>query len=1317
MATRRTQIEIVVLGLSDLRSMNTALLTHEKRLSSLIDVQNRFNAAARQSASSFQQQGQAAKQAADGIQQQTRALKETEKAQIRVRSSNDNLLQSLLKLRGVEILIANIGIAFRESAKAAMEYEKQAARIARVLGVEKKGLFSAAMRADTARTGKSIEEVGEAYYQLGTFVKETDALFAAHRATMNLVVGTESDVRDTARAVVAIYNQYGDQLDKTASQAENFRRIGELFAISFKQSNTEVTELIESLKYLSPIATAAKVPLGQLFATIGALDKAGIRGSMAGTNSAQFITNLIKKYDDDLGGIVKGDKLYKFEKAKTANGGLDLLGTLRNIVETANRLPQDKAEKFLQAVSGSQQSFRVVGALKAIEDAIPDIEKFTQKMDEGLKGNTREAEKLAKIMQDTVGSQLSRTWQSTLGVMSQAWDNFASGIHLKGLLKDIADAQEAWLNLSKIEEQRTTQLNENPRMNAGYMGEILRNFMAAQAGDRLSDGAYNVSVSDDDDRIGGDNMSRLMNLFRQRGIMRQAESQVFGLLPGAEYVNRSDADALLKSLDAEFKAAKPRMNSAAGAGNSAQTAAGNAIAAHLKDAVDTPQFQASCAYFASAIMQKAGLNVPNIGSASGLRSYLTSHGAKAVPNAEGQAGDYALFYGKQYGTWRDKSGNGYHAAIYMGNGRIRQSSGGVISERDLTERERQYMTLYRVPDSLLGKGTGVDDIITDSPAARNRKNKAAEVAARKSAAEQKRAAREAERLLEQQRDEATERAVARYELTRDRYGIWDSRTQAAANEADRRALLSADGIKAERLRLGIGGSRFDLRRDRREMQREDIAPETMFGLPIPQTMVDYFRRKSQPQVEAAERRKALEEALWQAANDRQDRQVGLMLGANDAAVRRFQRGIRPNSMYGLDPDIEERGVLLKTAEQLKSTLLELQTLTQPTDATSDAISRLRDELTDTETSLRDLDDRMQRSAFQKGWQRIDRQADDAQFALDMKQRPVLSDQQWRQEVAMIAEQVAIMDRQIADKEGMIKDGLRPEEKDSLQDNIRGLKQQRDRFNKQRSDIPQSEYLRIFESVRSNIVGAGVDFLRGRGSADGVIKTAGDSIVDAILTKQLQGWLDPLVIATTNEIAAMQGLQVAINANTAAQGGKVPAGQSAAGGGAVGVSGTPKNAWNQLKKVNGLTAGLAAYSVFSQAQETGVTAGGLLGGALTGLSVGGPIGAGIGFGLSLLGGLFGGGKKRDPLEESKNHDPSFYNSPSDFDYYAYLYRATGRLPTADEIGLTLNQQPAPVVNVYAVVDGVATKVKSEMTKQTQIGRVAQTNATFNLHENL
>jgi len=128
------------------------------------------------------------------------------------------------------------------------------------------------------------------------------------------------------------------------------------------------------------------------------------------------------------------------------------------------------------------------------------------------------------------------------------------------------------------------------------------------------------------------------------------------------------------------------------------TDAGQAILKHIADAVNTPDGQASCAYFASQVMRNAGVKVPLTGGALALRQWAETHGGQAHDMAHAAPGDLISWQGARYGA----HGSGNHVGLYEGGGRIRQSSGnGPGHVREMPMYDPAHATFFTLPNSVL----------------------------------------------------------------------------------------------------------------------------------------------------------------------------------------------------------------------------------------------------------------------------------------------------------------------------------------------------------------------------------------------------------------------------------------------------------------------------------------------------------------------------------------------------------------------------------------------------------------------------------------
>jgi len=1159
MATRRSEIKIEVQGLSDLQALNKELGLFNRRVSETGKRLQDLSGQARTLTPPIQQATQA-------YQQHNIVLQQTQRQAQSTGQAIGGMVRNIIAYNTAWSAVGGVEKIIRSNIAAMVEYDKQAARIMRVTGNrDDRGLYLAAMREEAARTGVAIDELGESFYQVSPFVKDFNAQMAAVRSTLSLVVGLEVDARTAARGVIQVFNEFGQQLDKSVSEAENFRRIGELYAIAFKQTNTEIEEVIQSLKYLGPAAVGARVPLEQVFAVIGALDKAGIRASTAGTSGAQFISSIITKYDEKLGGTEFKGQVYKYQLFRTPDGGIDIIKTLDDITNRVKYLREQgypgMAEDFLKAVSGNERAFRVVSVIEALDKAIQDMSASVGKYEQALKGATREQEKLAQTMQDTFLGQFKRAWGGIIADISGGLDDIAKKLGVMQGLKAIADHFQARQAYRSQQETFASYMQKAPDLE------------------------------------------------------KARQAQLFGL-----------------SLMTRMAQADIRHRTIGGWGQGAM--------------------------WRGEIEEWAGQPA---GWENFLR-YLPNRGAYTPMDVRGAM---------------DK----ITREISVGSKRT-TPRGGFPGEIGVAPVAPPGKGLPGFP-GMKSPWDSPNDLVTPSPDTLKKQQREREAAARKAEAERKRRLRE----IEQAKEEAARMADLRFESALRVYGPLDDRTRAFAVEADRLYKFLPDAKK------GFPG--FTARDRLRQSIERDY--ENVLGFPIPK---DKWNEAISRYREKKERKEAWDAMLTRGT------EAGNVLGEYQARVRGFELGQRPYAPFADAQGLERQRLAFRETAILE-TLKQLERMKQRMPEVAESIAQLNEELSDTRSQAQNLSDQLRSDRVRAWLQDMDNRADDQRRVLD-RALPLVAGE-W--ESATFARQMQRLQEILSFEEAQSIGGIMRGPDWARNQRLR-VDEARYRLTEFQNQYQVGRYNQIYNNVQGNVAGGAVDFLRGRAGAGEVLRSIGDSIVDTALYEMVKKWADPLVIAISNEIAALQGLTVAVNANTAALGGRVPAPAGGTGGGTggagAGSSGKGKGGVSPAV-MQSISQAFAAYSVFEQGREQGVTIPGLLGGALTGLALGGPVGAAIGFGVSLLGGLFR--KKRpDPLATDKNRTPSFYNSPSDFDYWAYRYRATGQIPA--DAKKWAGQVPVPTVNVY--VDGVKTSVRAEISSQTSTGKAALTNVYYDAH---
>lgn len=427
MATRRTEIVIDVQGLSQLQAVNTALRAHDKIVQQLTATYLAFNAATGKLGptltnitNNFNTFNNTTNATTNNITNMGRAMQGAN-------ALGGSLLGTMLRYRAVGAVFQGIETAVHGVVTAMFEMEKQAARVQRVSAPGSSPLIRATITEEVARTGADAKDVGEAYYQLNTQLKNTDDQFKALQATMNLVVGTEVDSREAARGMLQIYNQFPDAFDKSVSPGERLARISNLLALTWKDSSAELSDVLGSLKYLAPVAEATGDSLANVLAIVSGGTIKGQRGRMLGTGFSQVLLTLAKKYQTDLpGGPGIQDKdgtVYHFKMVFHEDGkSIDSLKTLMNMVAAVNSeaaKSPEIARKMQLAIFGNIQGFRA-GATQSIKD-IQNMEAAAQRNTEETKRTTEASNQLRKTM-DTTAQNFQKVWGGAITMISNLVD-------------------------------------------------------------------------------------------------------------------------------------------------------------------------------------------------------------------------------------------------------------------------------------------------------------------------------------------------------------------------------------------------------------------------------------------------------------------------------------------------------------------------------------------------------------------------------------------------------------------------------------------------------------------------------------------------------------------------------------------------------------------------------------------------------------------------------------------------------------------------------------------------------------------------------
>lgn len=1252
MSDKTSRYVVEVIGLEQLRAWSAEQATLEKRalavqraMMQTAAASERFDVAAKQStlatARLNTEVARAAEIAARMADSQGRLSTQTQAAT----RSSDNFLLSMLKYRAVSAVFQGIESAVGDVISKLNEYDKQAARVSRVTGAGGRPLALAAMQNEAIRTGSNdIRAQGEAYYQLSISIKNNQQLLDAYKTTMALVVGQEGEARESARALVTIHALFREELNRTIPVGEQYQRIGELVSMVWKNGNLELPEFIQTLKYLGPVMKGVQADLSQTFAIAQGFSELGMRGRMIGTGFGSLVQQVAGK-SDTINAKLQAKGFQPIQLFQNEHGGLDVVKTIDLIVQHMQALTGQSRQTYAEIVGGSKNSIRTLEALDA--EATNKMKASLIEYQAALAGKTHLATDLLKASTDTFVDQFHRAWNGVIFGISNGIDLLDHRLlNLKAGLKDFADTME---RASGAKTYNLTEGNllktEGPYDHAVHMMGITEGILGLVNNRNKSNNVV------DPNRVPLDDIRAALT-DSQYGAMRTLLHPRHDAYTSSEadYVTLQDLHNLETSLGGEaarFRPMDPAQRTSAALSSArlegTPNAAGAAIAEHLKDAIETPAFQASCAYFASEVMKKAGLAVPEMGSAHGLRDYLVAHGAQQVPNNQLQPGDFLLFKGKQYGTGKDTNGDGYHAALYEGNGMMRQSSGigsGHVTDRPLTDFA--HLTAYRLTSAFVGYDAS--GLISPEKQADEKRQKSLEALRdhQRMMQDDFRAAEKSLNDFQKDLDHPLDPKafdaklaplVTAYEAAKQR--LIEITRAVAATENDPATLRN---IKKDRLvsdpdtdeaRKKNRQQYLDSQKDRGEYFADQAVKS--YGLFSP--MAEYRAHEAQnaavaaelakngqgpdlwrlqagdtgPMASLVEKRQPQFEALTEAARQamdifdrilgpqaQQSNYVSGVTQGTSARIRALQLSMHPSSIF-TDHTSEETGVAQGTVSILQKAIADLSAVAQPSKETSDALRELKDQLAQATYAVANLKDVAKAAEFQKSLKQIDTAYDETVRGISTRRKPRTTNEN---------SIFGFEDRKLLDLVSAAADVLTVKKALPFyvgkEGDVAGAQKNLDeagqRERQYRQEYADSEYFQQRDRLTGYATTAAVGLYKGE-KPTAILKNIGDDVVTSSITKFIKGMFDPQVNALGQNTDAVKGLTAAMN-----------------GTGGAGQAGGAKT--GNLMGLLGIAGGLAATSlVHGRSIGGGASAGDVT-------ADGKPVGRGAGVPTS---GNFGGGK--------------------------------------------------------------------------------------------
>ncbi|AIU39708.1 tail length tape-measure protein [Vibrio phage phi 2] len=191
------------------------------------------------------------------------------------------------ELRGQLFDAAGLAVALGAPVKIAAQFEQSMAKVGAVSNAtdEQLAQLTATARSLGATTSWSASQAAEGMQFLAMAGFNTQQTIAAMPGMLDLASAGATDLGTAADIASNILTGFN-------LKAEEMGRLGDVMVNTFTTSNTNLSMLGETMKYVAPVAAATGVSLEQAAAMAAKLGDAGIQGSNAGTALRAVISRL-----------------------------------------------------------------------------------------------------------------------------------------------------------------------------------------------------------------------------------------------------------------------------------------------------------------------------------------------------------------------------------------------------------------------------------------------------------------------------------------------------------------------------------------------------------------------------------------------------------------------------------------------------------------------------------------------------------------------------------------------------------------------------------------------------------------------------------------------------------------------------------------------------------------------------------------------------------------------------------------------------------------------------------------------------------------
>ena len=372
---------------------------------------------------------------------------------------------------------AGIGYGVYDTIKTYMDFEAQMKKVQAISGASGAEFDALTEKAKEmgAATQFSATEAGQALQYMAMAGWKTDQMLSGIPGIMDLAAASGEDLGRVSDIVT-------DALTAFGLKAEDSAHFADVLAQASSNSNTNVSMMGETFKYVAPLAGALKYSVEDTALAIGLMANAGIKGEQAGTSLRAIMTRLVSPTKES------GTAMDQLGITMTnADGTMKpFMQTMQELRAAFSGMTEEEKAQYASSLAGQEA---MSGFLALINTSDGDFNKLADAIDSSSGAAHRQAE----IMNDNLKGDmksLSSVWESLQlefmqGPASKGLRSFVQGVRddiakFKSYISDGFDISD----VGRLAADVLTQL-KNKFIEFDGVGSLL-------AGGALAAGLYKV---------------------------------------------------------------------------------------------------------------------------------------------------------------------------------------------------------------------------------------------------------------------------------------------------------------------------------------------------------------------------------------------------------------------------------------------------------------------------------------------------------------------------------------------------------------------------------------------------------------------------------------------------------------------------------------------------------------------------------------------------------------------------------------------------------------------------------------------------------